>query len=221
MSSDASAFTWRRIRDSLDDYAPQSLASRLREALAPLRSGSIHASRLKQAQNAVKDLLQAELGPWYIESGLPLGNEVLGGYCWCHSFFNQNPPHRTMDVDANIQLMLEALERIRSFLYALDGVYQAARRQLELAADDKALRAKALAEGLVRTVDLTAETTSCEETWYQVAQDAMSWCIEAMGLPLSDATQEQLDTAFVFTSWIAPPPEVLRDAAARVAEVAV
>ncbi|RKG58489.1 hypothetical protein D7V80_38145 [Corallococcus sp. CA054B] len=221
MSSDASAFTWRRIRDSLDAYSPQSLASRLREALAPLRTGSIHASRLKQAQNVVKDLLQAELGPWYVESGLPLGNEVLGGYCWCHSFFNQNPPHRTWDVDENIQLMLEALERIRSFLYALDGVYQASRRQLEAAADDKALRAKALAEGLVRTVDLTAETTSCEETWYQVAQDAMTWCIEAMGLPLSEATLEQLDSAFVFTSWIAPPPEALREAAARVAEVAV
>ncbi|RKG87772.1 hypothetical protein D7W82_12500 [Corallococcus sp. CA049B] len=221
MSSNASAFTWRRIRDSLDAYSPQSLASRLREALAPLRTGSIHTSRLKQAKNAVQDLLQAELGPWYIESGLPLGNEVLGGYCWCHSFFNQNPPHRTLDVDENIQLMLDALERIRSFLYALDGVYQASRRQLELAADDKALRAQALAEGLVRTVDLTAETTSCEETWYQVAQDAMTWCIEAMGLPLSEATLEQLDTAFVFTSWISPPPEVLREAAARVAEVAV
>ncbi|MHA7631919.1 hypothetical protein [Corallococcus sp. M7] len=219
MSNDA--FTWRRIRDSLDVYSAQSLASRLREALAPLRTGSIHTSRLKQAKNAVQDLLQAELGPWYVESGLPLGNEVLGGYCWCHSFFNQNPPHRTMDVDENIQFMLDALERIRSFLYALDGVFQASRRQLELAADDKALRAKALAEGLVRTVDLTAETTSCEETWYQVAQDAMTWCIEAMGLPLSDATQEQLDTAFVFTSWIAPPPDALRDAAARVAAVAV
>ncbi|AFE06080.1 hypothetical protein COCOR_04891 [Corallococcus coralloides DSM 2259] len=221
MSSDASAFTWRRIRDSLDAYSPQSLASRLREALAPLRTGSIHTSRLKQAQNVVKDLLQAELGPWYVESGLPLGNEMLGGYCWCHSFFNQNPPHRTWDVDENIQLMLDALERIRSFLYALDGVYQASRRQLEAAADDKALRAKALAEGLVRTVDLTAETTSCEETWYQIAQDAMTWCIEAMGLPLSEATLEQLDTAFVFTSWIAPPPEALREAAARVAEGAV
>ncbi|RKI54962.1 hypothetical protein D7X55_29760 [Corallococcus sp. AB049A] len=221
MSDNASAFTWRRIRDSLDAYAPQSLAASLREALAPLRSGHIHPARLKQAQNVVVDLLKAELGPWYLESGLPLGNEVLGGYCWCHSFFNQNPPHRTHDVDENIQFMLDALERIRSFLYALDGVFQAARRQLELAGDDKALRAEALAEGLVRTVDLTAETTSCEETWYQVAQDAMTWCIEAMGLPLSEATLEQLETAFVFESWIAPPPEVLRDAAARVAAGAV
>lgn len=221
MSSNASAFTWRRIRDSLDGYAPQSLASRLREALPPLRFGTIHQGRLKQAKNVVMDLLTAELGAWYLESGLPLGNEVLGGYCWCHSFFNQHPPHRTLDVNENIQLMLDALERIRSFLYALDGVFQAARRQLELAGDDKALRAKALAEGLVRTVDLTAETTSCEETWYQVARDAMTWCIEAMGLPLSDATQEQLDTAFVFESWIAPPPEALRDGAARVAEATV
>ncbi|MBN8232335.1 hypothetical protein JYK02_32965 [Corallococcus macrosporus] len=221
MSSDTSAFTWRRIRDSLDVYSPEQLASRLREALAPLRVGSIHPSRLKQAQNAVQDLLKNELGPWYTMSGLPLGNEVLGGYCWCHSFFNQNPPHRTTDVNENIQLMLTSLERIRSFLYALDGVYQTARRQIEAAGDDKALRAKALEEGLVRSVDLTAETTSCEETWYSVAQDAMSWCIEAMGLPVSDATEELLDTAFVFESWIAPPPEVLRAAAARVAEIAV
>ncbi|RKG99013.1 hypothetical protein D7X32_27755 [Corallococcus carmarthensis] len=212
---------WRRIRDSLDTYAPEPLASQLRDVLAPLRSGGIHQARLKQAKNAVQDLLKSELGAWYTASGLPLGNEVLGGYCWCHSFFNQNPPHRTVDVDENIQLMLESLERIRAFLYALDGVYQSARRQLEAAANDKPLRAQALAEGLVRTVDLTAETTSCEETWYQVAQDAMSWCIEAMGLPLSDATQELLDTAFVFESWVAPPPEALRDAAARVAEGAV
>ncbi|MBZ4372352.1 hypothetical protein [Corallococcus sp. AS-1-6] len=130
MNNNASAFTWRRIHDSLDAYSSQSLASRLREALAPLRTGSIHASRLKQAKNAVQDLLQAELGPWYLESGLPLGNEVLGGYCWCHSFFNQNPPHRTMDVDEDIQLMLAAL----------DGVYQASRRQLDAAAGDRALR---------------------------------------------------------------------------------
>ncbi|RKH62674.1 hypothetical protein [Corallococcus aberystwythensis] len=221
MSNDAAAFTWQRIRGSLDAYSPEALASRLREALAPLRTGTIHLGRINQAQNVVMDLLKNELGAWYTMSGLPLGNEVLGGYCWCHSFFKQNPPHRTMDVDENIQIMLQSLERIRSFLYALDGVYQTARSQLEAAADDKALRAKALAEGLVRTVDLTAETTSCEETWYQVAQDAMSWCIEAMGLPLSDATLEQLETAFVFTSWIAPPPDALRDAAARVAEVAV
>ncbi|NOK34604.1 hypothetical protein [Corallococcus exercitus] len=183
-----------------------------------MRVGTIHPGRIKQAKNVVQDLLRDELGAWYTQSGLPLGNEVLGGFCWCHSFFNQNPPHRTMDVDENIQLMIDALERTRSFLYALDGVYQSARRQLELAADDKALRAKALAEGLVRTVDLTAETTSCEENWYTVAQDAMSWCIEAMGLPLSEATEELLDTAFVFESWLAPPPEALRDAAARVAE---
>lgn len=221
MSIDPSAFTWRRIRDSLDGYAPQSLAARLREALAPLRVRPPSPGMLKHSKNVVQDLLKAELGPWYLESGLPLGNEVLGGYCWCHSFFNQNPPHRTMDVDENIQLMLDALERIRSFLYALDGVFQAARRQFEAAGDDRALRAKALAEGLVRTVDLTAETTSCEEAWYQVAQDAMTWCIEVMGLPLSEATQEQLDTAFSFTSWISPPPDVLRDAAARVAAVAV
>ncbi|WP_375760063.1 hypothetical protein [Corallococcus exercitus] len=221
MNGDASAFTWRRIRDSLDVYSPEQLASRLRDVLAPLRSGGIHVARLKQAQNAVQDLLKSELGAWYTMSGLPLGNEVLGGYCWCHSFFRQNPPHYTADVDENIQLMLASLERIRAFLYALDGVYQTARRQLEAAADDKALRAKALAEGLVRTVDLTAETTSCEETWYSVAQDAMSWCIEAMGLPLSDATEELLDAAFVFESWVAPPPEVLRAAAARVAEAAV
>lgn len=80
MSSDASAFTWRRIRDSLDGDASQSLAARLREALAPLRSGGLSKGRLDQAKNVVKDLLQAELGPWYTESGLPLGNELATAF---------------------------------------------------------------------------------------------------------------------------------------------
>ncbi|RYZ17873.1 MAG: hypothetical protein EOO70_00655 [Myxococcaceae bacterium] len=225
MSSDPSKRPWRRIRESLDTHEPEALATRLRDLLAPLqpmRSGgdAFRRGMLKLLKNQVQDLLSATLGPWYTESGLPLGNENLGGYCWCHSFFNQNPTPN-LDVDANIRLMLEALERIRKYLYALDALFEAARERFLAARGDKGLQATVLAEALVQTVDLTAAETYCEEAWYQVAESAMDWCLDALDVRLGESTQELMGTLFVFESWVTPPPEALRASAQRVAVAAL
>jgi hypothetical protein len=215
--------SWKRIRTSLDEYAPEPLEARLREVLSPMRDlrplgGKFPKGELTPWRYIAEEALQKSLGPWYTESGLPLGNESIGGYCWCHSFFNQ-APETQLDLDDNIRFMLVALERIRSFLYALDRVFIASRREVAAAGGDEGLRRKALAEGMVRTVELTAKETVCEEAWYGVANQALEWWFDVLELPLSDAAQDRMSEGFVFESWIAPEPEALRKAAARVAEV--
>ncbi|RYZ43276.1 MAG: hypothetical protein EOO71_04340 [Myxococcaceae bacterium] len=225
MSRELSKRPWKRIRESLDTYAPEPLAARLRDILAPLRptAAGRHAFRrgtLTPLKHQVQDLLSATLGPWYTESGLPLGNENLGGYCWCHSFFNSVPtPNR--DVDDNIRSMLEALERIRKYLYALDALFEAARARFLAAREDKAHQATVLAEALVQTVDFTAAETFCEEAWYQVAESAMDWCFDALDVPVGEATLALMGTLFVFESWSPPPPEEFRASAQRVAVAAL
>jgi hypothetical protein len=212
---------WERIRASLGAYEPAALAALLREALATLRPPR-HPPRysqheLKPAMNAVKEVLRTHLGTWYTGSGLQLGNESLGGYCWCHSFFNQNPT-LDLDVESNLQRLLAALGRIHGYLRSLDGLFASVGGQLTAARGDPALQAEALREGLVRTVDLTAEATSCEEAWYGIALDALEWCCEAQGLRMEDALGERLTDLFQFTSWVVAPPEVLQEGARQVAE---
>ncbi|MCY1042897.1 hypothetical protein OV208_16375 [Corallococcus sp. bb12-1] len=225
MSSDPSKRPWNRIRESLGTYAPEPLAVRLRDILAPLRSmrsggGAFSRGVLTPFKHQVQDLLGATLGPWYTESGLPLGNENLGGYCWCHAFFN-SVPTPNLDVDDNVRAMLEALERTRKYLYALDALFEAARARFLAARGDKGLQATVLAEALVQTVDFTAAETYCEEAWYQVAESAMDWCFDALDVSVGESTQALMGTLFVFESWSPPPPEAFRASAQRVSVAAL
>ncbi|NBD09539.1 MULTISPECIES: hypothetical protein [Corallococcus] len=216
MNPEDSLNSWRQIRASLAAYDPVALASRLREVLAPLKAGDFSKPALQPRIEEVKQLLWSELGPWYNLSGLSLGNASLGGYCWCHSFFNQAPVP-TRDVDENIELMLEALERIQEYLDALDAVFEATRGELAAAAGNAKRRARALADGLVETVEVTARMTGCEDAWYRIAERALWWCVTALDLYVKPAAEKLMNTCFVFGSWVAPSEDALRSAAARVA----
>ncbi|TSC31488.1 hypothetical protein [Corallococcus sp. Z5C101001] len=215
--------SWQRIRDSLDGYEPEKLIRLLREYLTPQVPPGTR--KLTDAQHDamakhIQRLLEQNLGPWYTETGVFLGNESIGGYCWCHRFFRQKPTPN-MSVEYNIQLMIDALERSREWLFKLDARFEALRRDLPSAPDDTDIRMLALADGLVATLDITIQATACEEAWYGFADRALGWMFDALGLRPGYQAGKLMNKLFAFESWHAPPLEELRDSAEKVAAAVV
>ncbi|RKH08821.1 hypothetical protein D7V97_18315 [Corallococcus sp. CA053C] len=214
---------WHRIRESLDDYAPDKLAAVLRRYLEPRvppGTRSLPDEERKAMGKQVARLLEENLPPWYSESGVLLGNESLGAYCWCHSFFNQRPTP-TMNVNDNIQLMLNALEQSRAWLFKLDAAYQTIERELPSEPGDDDIRVLALADALVQVLDITIQHTGCNETWYTFADQALAWLFDALYIRPGYQAGKLMNKLFAFESWHAPPLEELRDSAEKVATAVV
>ncbi|WP_223633694.1 hypothetical protein [Corallococcus sp. EGB] len=221
--SKASLGTWDRIRDSLDAYDPEKVIRMLREYLAPRVPPE--ARKLTDEQHDamakhVQGLLRQNLGPWYTDTNLSLGNESFGGYCWCHSFF-RHKPLPDMSVEHNIQLIINALERSREWLFKLDAHFQALKQGLPSAPEDTDIRLLALADGIVTTVNLTMDATGCEEAWYTFADEAMAWMFDAIGLRPGYQAGKLMRKLFAFESWHSPLEGELRDSAEKVAAAVV
>jgi hypothetical protein len=214
---------WLRIRDSLDGYDPEKLIRMLREYLTPrVPPGT---SKLTDEQHDtmakhIQRMLNQNLGPWYTETGLYLGNESFGGYCWCHRFFRQKPIPN-MSVEYNIQLIIDALERSREWLFKLDAHFQALKRDLPSGPDDHDIRTLALSDGIVTTMNLTMEATGCEEAWSTFADEALAWMFDAIELRPGYQAGKLMRKLFAFESWHSPPEAELRDSAEKVAAAVV
>ncbi|GMU01895.1 hypothetical protein KH5H1_60150 [Corallococcus caeni] len=214
---------WLRIRDSLEGYEPEKLIRLLREYLAPRVPPGTRKLTDEQHDTMAKHiqrLLHQNLGPWYTETGLYLGNESFGGYCWCHRFFRQKPTPN-MDVEYNLQLMLDALERSRQWLFKLDAHFEALKRDLPSGPGDHDIRALALSDGIVTTMNLTMEATGCEEAWSTFADQALAWMFDAIGLRPGYQAGKLMRKLFAFESWHSPSEEELRGSAEKVAAAVV
>ncbi|RKH19042.1 hypothetical protein D7V77_33125 [Corallococcus sp. CA041A] len=214
---------WLRIRDSLDGYEPEKLIRLLREYLAPRVPPGTRKLTDEQHDTMAKHIqrmLNQNLGPWYTETGLYLGNESFGGYCWCHRFFRQKPTPN-MGVEYNIQLIINALEQSREWLFKLDAHFQALKRDLPSGPGDNDIRTLALADGLVTTMNLTMDATGCEESWYTFADEALSWMFDAIELRPGYQAGKLMRKLFAFESWHSPPEAELRDSAEKVAAAVV
>ncbi len=212
---------WEVIQRSLEGYQPERIAALLREYLTPRIPKGV--SKLDEAlrtqlREGVTAILDANLGPWYHRSGVQLGNEIVGGYCWCHSFFNQRP-FPELGVEHNVQLMLKALGQGHGWLRQLDATF----RSVELLDDpDPDLRRLALSVAVVRTLELTAEATATEDAWYGYAVDAVHWLFEATGIPVTSKVRSALNkTVGAFESWVGPSPDQARAAGDALALAAV
>ncbi|MCY1030876.1 hypothetical protein OV207_05360 [Corallococcus sp. BB11-1] len=217
--SKTARFSWQLIRDSLEGYEPEKLARLLRAYLEPrVPPGTLKLTdeQRKEMAKHVQHLLDENLPPWYTDTGVYLGNESMGGYCWCHSFFNQRPTPN-MRVQDNIQLMLNALEQRRAWLFKLDALYQSLRESLPSEPGDDDIRALALADGLVEVLQATMDATGCEESWYVFADRALGWMFDALDMRPGYQAGKLMKKLFAFGSWHSPPAEELRDSAEKVA----
>ncbi|NMO19815.1 hypothetical protein HPC49_03550 [Pyxidicoccus fallax] len=213
--------TWEVIQQSLDGYQPERLATALREYLTPrVPSGvrTLPEPLRKQLRGGVEVILYEHLGPWYHQSGVKLGHERVDGYCWCHSFFNQNPIP-DVGVEHNVQLIMKAVGRGHAWLSTLDATF----RGVELLDDeDEGIRQMALSDAVVKVIELTADATDTNDDWYPYAFDAVEWLFEARGLRLTPEVRSAMKkTMGVFTSWVGPTEEEARAAGDAVALAAV
>ncbi|MBU8896607.1 hypothetical protein KRR26_13385 [Corallococcus sp. M34] len=215
--------SWETLHASLDGYQPERIAAMLREYLTPRvppGTRKLTDSERERMARDVQALLRENLGPWYTATGVELGNESLGGYCWCHTFFNEKPV-TNLGVEHNVQRMLQALGRAHAWLRQLGELFEKLSRELPSVETDADIRALAIAEALVHVVELTEKATSCEEAWYFFADEALDWLLESQGLRLDHTAKKLWRQAFRFESWCAPPPERLRSGSEEVARALV
>ncbi|NOK18683.1 hypothetical protein [Corallococcus carmarthensis] len=215
--------SWAIIRDSLDGYAPDKLIRLLREYLTPRVPPGTRKLTDEQHDTMAKHvqrLLNQNLGPWYTETHLYLGNESFGGYCWCHRFFRHKPTPN-MSVEYNIQLIIDALAQSREWLFKLGAHFKALERDLPSAPEDTDIRMLALADGIVTTMNLTMDATGCEESWYTFADQALTWMFDAIALRPGYQAGKLMRKLFAFESWHGPLQEELRDSAEKVAAAVV
>lgn len=204
------AASWEVIQRSLDGYQPERLAAALREYLTPRVPQGVRKldeSLRAQLRDGVTEILDAQLGPWYHRSGFGLGDGIMSGWCWCHSFFNQRP-FAELNVEHNIQLMLKGLGRGHEWLTKLAELYGS----VELLDDeDPGIRRLALSDAVVEAIELATEHTGTEDAWYGYAQDAVEWLFEAKGIPITSKVRSAMgQTLGRFESWIGPTPEETR-----------
>ncbi|RKG74045.1 hypothetical protein [Corallococcus terminator] len=221
--SKTARFSWQLIRDSMEGYEPERLAKVLRaylEPRVPPGTRKLTDEQRKDMAKHIQHLLNENLPAWYTETGAYLGNESMGGYCWCHSFFNQRPTPN-MRVQDNIQLMLNALEQRRGWLFKLDAVYQSLREGLPSEPGDDDIRVLALADGMVEVLQITMDATGCEESWYVFADRALGWMFDALALRPGYQAGKLMNKLFAFESWHSPPEEELRESAEKVAMAVV
>jgi hypothetical protein len=199
---------WPLIRDSLDAFEPQRLTEQLRRLLAPrIPRGAkrIDEATRKALFKEVQTLIAANVGPWYELSGAYLGNESLGGYCSCHSFFNQGTPPDT-DLERNLQKIIQALQRVQEWLRSLDAHF----RSVKLPEDEQGRQA-AISGALQKTLDLTVKATGCEEAWYVFAYASVGWLLKSMGFHQTDNLRRAVNKALAdFQSWSGPSEEDAR-----------
>ncbi len=193
---------WQLIRDSLDAFQPQRLVVQLRELLAPRiprRARRIDESTRNALFKEVDALIAANVGAWYRVAGVHLGNESVGAYCKCCSFFNQGDPPDT-DLERNLVKILQALRTAHEWLRSLDAHF----RSVVLPEDEQGRQA-ALSEAVRKTIELTVDATGCNEAWYHYAHSAVDWLLDALGFGLTDNVRRAVGKALVnFTSWIGP-----------------
>jgi hypothetical protein len=212
---------WEDIQRSLDSYQPERIAALLREYLAPrIPTGArrLEESLLEELREGVETLLDDNLGPWYHETGVVLGNGFIGGFCWCHRFFNDKPLP-DLDVEHNVQRIVDALGQGHEWLSRLDAAYRGA----ELLEDEDAgIRQLGLSDAVVRAIEITVEATATEDAWYNYAHDAVKWLLQARGVPANDEVRKAMrETLGVFESWVGPTEEQTRAAGDAVALAAV
>ncbi len=212
---------WDVIQRSLDSYHPEHIATLLRAYLTPrIPKGvrKLEESLREQLREGVEAILEAHLGPWYHESGVYLGNEIVAGYCWCHSFFNHRPIPE-LGVEHNVQLILKALGQGHDWLSRLDAAYRGA----ELLDDEDAgIRQMGLSDAVVRAIEITVEATATEDAWYPYAYDAVNWLLQARGVPANHEVRKAMrQTLGVFESWVGPSEDQTRAAGDAVALAAV
>lgn len=213
--------SWEPIQRSLDSYQPERMATLLREYLTPRvppGTRKLSDSLRKELQEGVEALLEANLGPWYNKSGVRLGNGVVGGFCWCHRFFNQKPLPE-LNVEHNVQTLMKALNDGHAWLSTLDAAFRSA----ELVDDeDPAIRQMALSDAVVRIIDIAVKFTGTEDAWYGYAYSAVEWLLEARDVRLTSEVRKALrDTVGKFESWIGPTEEQSRAAGDAIALAAV
>ncbi|QSQ25016.1 hypothetical protein JY651_08815 [Pyxidicoccus parkwayensis] len=212
---------WEVIQRSLDSYQPERIAALLREYLTPrIPSGvrKLDEPLREQLRDGVEAIVDANLGPWYHETGVHLGNEIIGGFCWCHRFFNQKPAPN-LNVEFNVQLMVDAIGRGHAWLSALDKAYRGA----ELLEDpDEGIRQLGLSDAVVRAIEITVDATATEDAWYGYAWDAVSWLLQARGVPANHEVRKAMrQTLGKFESWVGPSEDQTRAAGDAVALAAV
>ncbi|MBJ6763982.1 hypothetical protein JGU66_24685 [Myxococcaceae bacterium JPH2] len=215
--------SWEAVHNSLDGYQPERIAALLREYLTPRVPPGTRKLTDDVREGMARDvqaLLSQNLGPWYTTTGVQLGNESLGGYCWCHTFFNEKPI-TNLGVEHNVQNMLQALGKAHAWLSQLGALFDKLSRELPSVETDADIRALAIAEALVRVVELTEKATFCEEAWYFFADEALDWLLESQGLRLDHTAKKLWRDAFRFESWSAPPADLLRSGAEAVARALV
>ncbi|MFP2906996.1 hypothetical protein ACLESD_18515 [Pyxidicoccus sp. 3LFB2] len=213
--------SWEVIQRSLDSYQPERIAALLREYLSPrIPPGArrLEESLRKELRDGVEAILDANLGPWYHDTGVYLGNGIVAGYCWCHTFFNQKPLPE-VGVEHNVQLILKALGQGHGWLSALDAAYRGA----ELLDDEDAdLRRMGLSDAVVRAIEITVEATATEDAWYSYAHDAVNWLLEARGVAVNPEVRQAIrESLGVFESWVGPREGEARAAGDAVALAAV
>ncbi|MFP2931786.1 hypothetical protein ACLESO_42745 [Pyxidicoccus sp. 3LG] len=214
-------YTWELIQRSLDGYHPEHLAPLLREYLAPrIPSGvrKLSDGVREELREGVEAILDDHLGPWYHQTGVRLGNEIISGFCWCHTFFNQKPV-TDLGVEHNVQLILQGVGRGHEWLSRLDGAYRSA----ELLDDeDPGIRQLALSDAVVKVIELTVDATATEDAWYGYAFDAVHWLFQARGLRLTSKVSSAMrKTMGQFTSWVGPTEDESRAAGDAVALAAI
>ncbi|MCP3145187.1 hypothetical protein [Pyxidicoccus xibeiensis] len=214
-------YTWELIQRSLDGYQPERLAALLREYLAPrIPSGvrKLSDALREELKEGVEAILDDNLGPWYHQTGVRLGNGIVSGYCWCHSFFNHKP-FPDLGVEHNIQLMLKSLGWSHAWLSKLDATF----RSSELLDDeDPGIRQLALSDAVVKTLELTVDATGTEDAWYGYAFDAVHWLFQARGLSLTSKVSSAMrKTMGEFRSWVGPTEDEARAAGDAVALAAI
>ncbi|WP_164018422.1 hypothetical protein [Pyxidicoccus trucidator] len=212
---------WEVIQRSLDSYQPERIATLLREYLnprIPQRVRKLEESLREELRGGVEAILDANLGPWYHETGVYLGNERVAGYCWCHTFFNHKPVPE-LGVEHNVQLIVKALGQGHGWLSALDAAYRGA----ELLDDeDEGIRQLGLSDAVVRAIEITVEATSTEDAWYTYAYDAVDWLLQARGVPANHEVRKAMrHTLGAFESWVGPSEDQTRAAGDAVALAAV
>lgn len=200
--------SWQLIRDSLDAFQPPRLVVQLREFLAPrIPRGAkrIDESTRKALLKEVDALIAANVGPWYRVADVYLGNESVGGYCQCHSFFNQGDPPDT-DLERNLVRILQALRTAHEWLRSLEAHFLSV-----VLPEDEQGRQAALSEALRKTIELTVKATDCNEAWHRYAYSAVDWLLESLGFRLTANVRRAVGKALVnFTSWSFPPEEETR-----------
>jgi len=201
---------WEVIQRSLEGYQPERLAAALREYLTPRVPQGVRKldeALRSQLRQGVEALLREHVGPWYGRSGFGIDTQILSGWCWCHSFFNQKP-FAELNVEHNVQLMLKGLARGHEWLTKLATLYGS----VELLDDeDPDIRRMALSDAVVKAIEVTADATDTEDAWYGYAEKAVEWLFEATGIRVTSKVRSAMNqTVGMFESWVGPTPEETR-----------